>query len=48
MPLEGSEKAHTITRTGWWIDQREADGAGLLEILEAVTKDGPGTENPFP
>ncbi|WP_189866728.1 hypothetical protein [Streptomyces poonensis] len=41
------EKVRTITRAGWWIDQRDADGADLLELLEAATEADRGTENPF-
>jgi hypothetical protein len=44
-PVE--EKARTITRAGWWIDQRDADGADLPELLEAATSNDIGTENPF-
>ncbi|MEU3553365.1 hypothetical protein [Streptomyces fragilis] len=41
------DKARAITRAGWWIDQRDADGADLLELLDAATGDDRGTENPF-
>ncbi|AKN73725.1 hypothetical protein QR97_31890 [Streptomyces sp. PBH53] len=41
------EKARTVTRAGWWIDQRDADGADLLELLDAATEADRGTENPF-
>ncbi|GEC08439.1 hypothetical protein SSP24_60940 [Streptomyces spinoverrucosus] len=41
------EKARTITRAGWWIDQPDADGADLLELLDAATEADRGTENPF-
>ncbi|CAL9365282.1 hypothetical protein SUDANB105_00750 [Streptomyces sp. enrichment culture] len=41
------EKARTITRAGWWIDQRDAKGADLLELLDAATEADRGTENPF-
>ncbi|MDO0939137.1 hypothetical protein QQY66_48315 [Streptomyces sp. DG2A-72] len=41
------ERARAITRTGWWIDQRDADGADLLELLKAATEADTGTENPF-
>ncbi|OYP14875.1 hypothetical protein CFC35_10470 [Streptomyces sp. FBKL.4005] len=44
---ELEEKARTITRAGWWIDQRDADGADLLELLDAATEHDRGTENPF-
>ncbi|KUJ68245.1 hypothetical protein ACZ90_20170 [Streptomyces albus subsp. albus] len=43
--LEG--KARTITRAGWWIDQRDADGSDLMELLDAATEADRGTENPF-
>lgn len=41
------EKARTVTRAGWWIDQRDADGADLVELLDAATTQDLGTENPF-
>lgn len=41
------EKARTITRAGWWIDQRDAEGADLLELLDAAADDDRGTENPY-
>jgi hypothetical protein len=41
------EKVRTVTRAGWWIDQREADGTDLPELLEAATEADRGTENPF-
>lgn len=41
------EKARTISRVGWWIDQRDADGVDLLELLDAATEEDRGTENPF-
>ncbi|MFF5090368.1 hypothetical protein [Streptomyces niveus] len=44
---ELEEKARTVTRAGWWIDQRDAEGADLLELLEAVGESDRGTENPF-
>jgi hypothetical protein len=31
-------KAHTVIRAGWWIDQRQEDGAD---------EEDRGTENPF-
>ncbi|MEU2874225.1 hypothetical protein ABZ769_34385 [Streptomyces olivoreticuli] len=34
--LEG--KIRTVTRAGWWIDQRDANGADLLELLDAATE----------
>ncbi|MFE1407830.1 hypothetical protein ACFW5D_30235 [Streptomyces sp. NPDC058770] len=44
---ELEEKARSITRAGWWIDQRDAEGADLLELLDAAGEDDRGTENPF-
>ncbi|WP_411141346.1 hypothetical protein [Streptomyces sp. x-80] len=41
------EKARALMQAGWWIDQREADGADLLELLDAATDDDRGTENPY-
>ncbi|MBQ0855486.1 hypothetical protein J8N05_45800 [Streptomyces sp. BH-SS-21] len=41
------EKARTVTRAGWWIDQRDAEGTDLLELLDATTEADHGTENPF-
>ncbi|MFJ6898139.1 hypothetical protein [Streptomyces hokutonensis] len=41
------EKARTVTRAGWWIDQRDTDGADLVELLDAATEQDLGTENPF-
>ncbi|MEV4997437.1 hypothetical protein AB0K54_28665 [Streptomyces niveus] len=41
------EKVRTVTRAGWWIDQRDTEGADLLELLEAAGESDRGTENPF-
>jgi hypothetical protein len=41
------EKVRTITRAGWWIDQRDADGTDLPELLDAATGNDRGTENPY-
>ncbi|MCZ4101807.1 hypothetical protein [Streptomyces sp. H39-C1] len=41
------EKARAISRAGWWIDQRAAEGSDLLELLDAASEDDRGTENPF-
>ncbi|GAA2624581.1 hypothetical protein GCM10010425_20530 [Streptomyces spororaveus] len=41
------EKIRTVTRAGWWIDQRDAEGTDLPELLDAATADDRGTENPF-
>ncbi|MFD8590800.1 hypothetical protein ACFV1B_14840 [Streptomyces sp. NPDC059637] len=40
------EKARAITRAGWWIDQRDAEGTDLLELLDAANESDRGTENP--
>ncbi|MFD9441244.1 hypothetical protein ACFWBR_24820 [Streptomyces sp. NPDC060006] len=37
----------TVTRVGWWIDQRDAEGTDLPELLDAATSDDTGTEKPF-
>ncbi|MFI8440202.1 hypothetical protein ACIGKG_06215 [Streptomyces rochei] len=44
---ELEEKARSITRAGWWIDQRDSEGTDLLELLDAATESDRGTENPF-
>ncbi|KOG67357.1 MULTISPECIES: hypothetical protein [Streptomyces] len=44
---ELEEKARVVTRAGWWIDQRDAEGSDLLELLDAATEQDRGTENPF-
>ncbi|MFD5256843.1 hypothetical protein ACFWM5_28925 [Streptomyces bobili] len=44
---ELEEKARAITVAGWWIDQREAEGTDLLELLDAAGENDRGTENPF-
>ena len=44
---ELEEKARAISRAGWWIDQRDADGTDLLELLDAANESDRGTENPF-
>ncbi|MEV8400198.1 hypothetical protein [Streptomyces niveus] len=44
---ELEEKARNVTQAGWWIDQRESEGADLLELLEAAGESDRGTENPF-
>ncbi|MEU6353062.1 hypothetical protein ABZ896_27665 [Streptomyces sp. NPDC047072] len=41
------DKIRTITRAGWWIDQRDTEGTDLPELLDAATSDDIGTENPF-
>jgi hypothetical protein len=44
---ELEEKARAITSAGWWIDQRDAEGTDVLELLDAATEADRGTENPF-
>ncbi|MFD7137032.1 hypothetical protein [Streptomyces sp. NPDC059894] len=44
---ELEEKARVMTLAGWWIDQRDADGSDLLELLDSATEADRGTENPF-
>ncbi|CAM5243175.1 hypothetical protein [Streptomyces hirsutus] len=44
---ELEERARAITRAGWWIDQRDAEGSDLLELLDAATESDRGTENPY-
>ncbi|MFF7337392.1 hypothetical protein ACFZAT_08620 [Streptomyces sp. NPDC008163] len=41
------ERARKIGRAGWWIDQRDAEGSDLEELLDAATEQDHGTENPF-
>ncbi|MEU1821330.1 hypothetical protein ABZ502_02590 [Streptomyces abikoensis] len=41
------EQVRTITRAGWWIDQRGAEGSDLPELLDASTEADRPTENPF-
>ncbi|MEU6085314.1 hypothetical protein ABZ865_00645 [Streptomyces sp. NPDC047085] len=40
------EAARTITRAGWWIDQRSSEPGDLTELLEAATGADRPTENP--
>lgn len=39
--------ARTVTRAGWWIDQRDTDPEDLPELLEAATEADRPTENPY-
>ncbi|MGK4579606.1 hypothetical protein [Kitasatospora sp. HPMI-4] len=39
--------ARTITRAGWWLDQRASEPDDLAELLEAATERDRPTENPF-
>ncbi|MDT3395333.1 hypothetical protein RKE29_01490 [Streptomyces sp. B1866] len=41
------DAARTVTRAGWWLDQREADPADLPELLQAATDSDRPTENPY-
>jgi hypothetical protein len=41
------EKARTVTRAGWWLDQRDSGGSDLPELLDAASESDRGTENPF-
>ncbi|WP_043267078.1 hypothetical protein [Streptomyces sp. CT34] len=41
------ETIRTITRAGWWVDQRDAEATDLPELLDAATDNDRGTENPF-
>lgn len=41
------DKVRTIARAGWWIDQRDAEGSDLPELLDAAASNDVGTENPF-
>ncbi|GHF27283.1 hypothetical protein GCM10010218_05280 [Streptomyces mashuensis] len=44
---ELEEQVRTVTRAGWWIDQRDAEGGDLPELLAAATDADRPTENPF-
>ncbi|WP_441245289.1 hypothetical protein [Kitasatospora sp. McL0602] len=41
------ERARTVTRAGWWIDQRASDPGDLEELLDAAVDTDRPTENPF-
>ncbi|MGW6742844.1 hypothetical protein ACWGDX_19330 [Streptomyces sp. NPDC055025] len=41
------EKIRAVTRAGWWIDQRDAEGTDLPELLDATTENDRGTQNPY-
>ncbi|NEA56582.1 hypothetical protein G3I60_21195 [Streptomyces sp. SID13666] len=44
---EGIEDAaRTITRAGWWLDQRSSEPGDLSELLQAATAADRPTENP--
>ncbi|MGF1425468.1 hypothetical protein [Kitasatospora sp. LaBMicrA B282] len=40
-------QARTVTRAGWWIDQRTCEPGDLPELLAAATDVDRPTENPF-
>ncbi|WP_405785779.1 hypothetical protein [Streptomyces sp. NBC_01367] len=40
-------RAYTALVAGWWVDQREAEGSDLPELLEAADDRDRSTENPF-
>jgi hypothetical protein len=40
------DAARTITRAGWWIDQRDSNPEDLPELLQAATDTDRPTENP--
>lgn len=44
---EIEESACTVTRAGWWIDQRSSEPEDLAELLRAATGADRPTENPF-
>jgi hypothetical protein len=41
------DAARTITRAGWWIDQRSSEPDDLTELLDAATDNDRPTENPY-
>ncbi|MFD5469575.1 hypothetical protein [Streptomyces sp. NPDC127105] len=41
------ESARTVTRAGWWIDQRSSQPDDLTELLRAATGADRPTENPY-
>ena len=43
---EIEDAARTITRAGWWIDQRASEPEDLAELLQAATDADRPTENP--
>nr|WP_202467384.1 hypothetical protein [Streptomyces sp. SID8378] len=44
---EIEENARTVTRAGWWIDQRSSEPEDLTELLRAATGADRPTENPY-
>ncbi|MEY9846381.1 hypothetical protein ABH940_003468 [Streptacidiphilus sp. BW17] len=43
---EIEDSARTVTRAGWWIDQRSSEPGDLAELLQAATETDRPTENP--
>ncbi|MFI2354567.1 hypothetical protein ACH5AG_07735 [Streptomyces anulatus] len=43
---EIEKAARTVTRAGWWIDQRSSEPDDLTELLQAATEADRTTENP--
>ncbi|MFJ9468712.1 hypothetical protein [Streptomyces caniferus] len=43
---ETEESARTVTRAGWWLDQRSSEPDDLTELLQAATEVDRPTENP--
>ncbi|MFD8916025.1 hypothetical protein [Streptomyces sp. NPDC059575] len=41
------ERARTVTRAGWWIDQRASEPGDLDELPQAATETDRPTENPY-
>ncbi|MFF5721379.1 hypothetical protein [Streptomyces buecherae] len=41
------EAARTVSRAGWWIDQRSSQPEDLAELLQAATDSDRSTENPY-
>ncbi|AJF68570.1 hypothetical protein [Streptomyces vietnamensis] len=44
---EIEETARTITRAGWWINQRSSEPDDLTELLQAATDADRPSENPY-
>ncbi|MFC4035157.1 hypothetical protein ACFO3J_27335 [Streptomyces polygonati] len=40
------DKARTVTRAGWWLDQRSCEPSDLSGLLDAATEADRPTENP--
>jgi hypothetical protein len=44
---ELEDRARSVTRAGWWIDQRDTDPADLPELLTAAADSDRTNENPY-